>query len=112
MITSMEALIRERDANPAPSRVTVGRRKLGRGGATIRRGICTPVGMTEPRQTPAPHAGENDSVDDTARPRRRDRDHADLEQPPAVEPAADDQAIDTAGTPADPDRPTPKGDGF
>jgi hypothetical protein len=67
--------------------------------------------MTEPRQTPAPHANERDSADDAAAPRRHDRDHADLAPPEAATPAAEDQAIDTAGTPADPDRPTPAGDG-
>jgi hypothetical protein len=68
--------------------------------------------MTQPRSTPAPHAAETEAPADQSQPRSTDRDHTDVEGPPATEPAADDQEIDTAGTTADPSRPTPTGEGF
>jgi hypothetical protein len=69
--------------------------------------------MTEPRKTPAPDSSEPDQADDRARPRRNDIDNAEAtDGPPAAEPAAEDQAIDTAGTAADPDRPIDEGEGF
>jgi hypothetical protein len=59
--------------------------------------------MTEPRQTSIPPTAERAGTADRARPRRPEPDQPDT--PPAAEPAAADQAIDTAGTAADPDRP-------
>jgi hypothetical protein len=67
--------------------------------------------MTEPRQTPAPDPREREQANDRAQPRRTDIDNAEASDgPPAAEPAAEDQAIDTAGTDADPDLPTDERD--
>ena len=60
--------------------------------------------MTEPRQTPAPGSDTSEPGDDTTNRRGNDTGRDEIDTPPAAEPAAEDQEIDTAGTEADPTR--------